>query len=108
MDEDAGELWPSIDVSRYCFEDEVVEDEGVAALELLNPNFFNFDFCFDAIATLGQSLNGIPKKKKNWIQSGTSPNFSSSKYHHFLSLSSSCIIYIASSTSSFVYQENVG
>ena len=63
MDEDAGELWPSIDVSRYCFEDEVVEDEGVAALELLNPNFFNFDFCFDAIATLGQSVNGTPKKK---------------------------------------------
>lgn len=54
-EEDAGELWPSIDVSKYCFEDDVVEDAGeLAALE---PNFFDLGPCFDAITTRSQSFN---------------------------------------------------
>lgn len=53
-------------MSRYCFEDDVVEDEGeLAAFELLKPNFFNLDFCFDAIRTSSQSFNQKNKIKFN-------------------------------------------
>ena len=65
-DEDAGELWPSIDVSRKCLDDEVVEDEGeFTAFELLEPNFFDFDPLLEDIFTSPKNTRFYTQEKKN-------------------------------------------
>lgn len=66
-DDDAGELWQSIDVSGKCLDDEVVEDEGeFTAFELLEPNFFDFDPLLEDIFTSPKILRSthLTKKKK--------------------------------------------
>lgn len=59
-EEDAGELRPSIDVSRKCFEEDVVEDEGeFAAFKVLEPVLLDFDPCLDAIIAPIQFFNKL-------------------------------------------------
>lgn len=42
-----------MEVSTYCFDDEVVEDDGdLATLVLTEPKVFDFGPCLDAITTL--------------------------------------------------------
>jgi hypothetical protein len=52
-EEDAGELWPSIEVSRNCLEDDVVDVDGefaAAFFELLIIfDLLDFDPCVVAI-----------------------------------------------------------
>ena len=49
MIDDAGELWPSIEVSRHCFDEDVDDDAGeFAPLEL---TFLFFDPILVAIIT---------------------------------------------------------
>jgi len=63
-DVDAGELWPSTDVSRTCLEDDVVEEEGeLAPFKPLNPNLLDFTPCFDAIATPPQTFTDKHNKQ---------------------------------------------
>lgn len=64
-DEEAGELWPSMDVSRKCFEEDVVEDEGeLAGFELLGGNFLGFDLCLVDIIASNQFFCTLKRKTK--------------------------------------------
>jgi len=56
-----------MEVSRFCFEDVVVEDAGeLAALELLRLNLFDFDTRLDAIVLSFQPPHKLagPKKER--------------------------------------------
>lgn len=53
-------------VSKNCFDDDVVEEDGeLAALELFNPTLFDFAPCFDAIALSkpSQAFNTTNRRK---------------------------------------------
>lgn len=66
-EEDAGELRPSTEVSRNCFEDDVVEDVGeFAALEPLDRNPLDFALRFEAIAiTPSHNSQTVQKQQVN-------------------------------------------